>query len=44
MDGRNPVPDTAIFWFMMQLAMVTGFLTACPVNWLLLKTGVKEAM
>lgn len=33
-----------VFWFMMQLAMVAGFLTAYPVNWWLIKTKVKEAM
>ena len=33
-----------VFWFMMQLAMLAGFLTAYPVNWWLIKTKVKEAM
>ncbi|MGE0811751.1 MAG: DUF4396 domain-containing protein [Vicinamibacterales bacterium] len=32
------------FWFMMQLAMVAGFLTSYPVNWWLLRTGLKEPM
>lgn len=32
------------FWFMMQVAMCAGFVTAYPVNWLLLRLGVKEAM
>lgn len=32
------------FWFAMQLAMLAGFCTAYPVNWLLIRTGVKEAM
>jgi Domain of unknown function (DUF4396) len=32
------------FWFMMQAAMACGFLTAYPMNWLLIKTGVKTAM
>lgn len=33
-----------VFWLMMQLAMLAGFLTAYPVNWWLIKTGVKEEM
>lgn len=32
------------FWFMMQLAMIFGFVTSYPVNWWLLKAGIKEAM
>lgn len=32
------------FWFMMQIAMLLGFVTAYPVNWLLISTGVKEKM
>lgn len=32
------------FWFMMQLAMAAGFLTSYPVNWWLLRRGVKEVM
>lgn len=33
-----------VFWFMMQIAMLCGFGTAYPVNWWLIKSGVKEAM
>lgn len=33
-----------LFWFMMQIAMVCGFITAYPTNWLLIKVGVKEKM
>lgn len=36
--------DTAEFWFMMQIAMIFGFLTSYPVNWWLLKAGLKEKM
>jgi Domain of unknown function (DUF4396) len=36
--------DTVEFWFMMQIAMLFGFLTAYPVNWLLIRTGLKERM
>ena len=32
------------FWLMMQIAMLCGFVTSYPVNWLLLKLGVKEEM
>ena len=32
------------FWFAMQLAMVAGFVTAYPVNWWLIRAGIKEAM
>lgn len=32
------------FWFMMQIAMMFGFATAYPVNWWLIKRGIKEAM
>lgn len=32
------------FWFMMQIAMLCGFATAYPVNWWLIRSGVKEAM
>ena len=32
------------FWFMMQLAMICGFLTAYPVNWWLIRAGLKEEM
>jgi hypothetical protein len=32
------------FWFMMQIAMLAGFVTAYPVNWWLIRRGIKEAM
>lgn len=32
------------FWFLMQIAMVCGFITSYPVNWWLLKSGIKEKM
>jgi hypothetical protein len=37
-------PDMPEFWFMMQLAMLCGFATSYPVNWWLLRRGLKEAM
>jgi hypothetical protein len=36
--------DTPEFWFAMQLAMLCGFATAYPVNWVLVSMGVKEKM
>ena len=33
-----------LFWFMMQIGMMLGFLTAYPVNWWLMRKGIKEAM
>ena len=37
-------PDQALFWFMMQIAMVIGFFTSYPANVLLLRWGWKEKM
>lgn len=39
LDKAGPV-----FWFMMQIAMLAGFVTACPVNAWLLKRGIKHPM
>jgi len=36
--------DSAEFWFMMQIAMICGFFTSYPVNWWLIRKGIKEAM
>ncbi|MCP5411016.1 MAG: DUF4396 domain-containing protein [Alphaproteobacteria bacterium] len=36
--------ETVEFWFAMQLAMLAGLATAYPVNWWLLKAGIKETM
>ncbi|MGN6157807.1 MAG: DUF4396 domain-containing protein [Devosia sp.] len=32
------------FWFMMQIAMLCGLATSYPVNWWLLRAGLKEKM
>jgi len=37
-------PDMPEFWFMMQIAMVCGFATAYPINWWLVRSGIKEKM
>jgi hypothetical protein len=42
--GRELRPSSVVFWFMMQIGMIAGFLTSYPINWWLLRTGVKEAM
>ena len=36
--------NTVEFWFMMQIAMVCGFMTSYPVNWWLIRQGIKERM
>jgi hypothetical protein len=41
----HEIPKTdPVFWFMMQIAMLAGFLTSYPVNWWLLRAGIKEKM
>jgi hypothetical protein len=42
--GRELSKTDPVFWFMMQIAMLCGFLTAYPVNWWLLRRGIKERM
>lgn len=42
--GREMPKTSPVFWFMMQLGMLCGFLTSYPVNGWLLKRGIKEAM
>jgi hypothetical protein len=42
--GATATVDTPEFWFAMQLAMLCGFATSYPVNWLLVTSGVKEKM
>jgi hypothetical protein len=37
-------PTQALYWFMMQIGMVIGFLTSYPMNRLLVQWGTKEAM
>ena len=41
----HPLDKTLpVFLFMMQLAMLAGFATAHPVNWWLVRAGLKEKM
>lgn len=42
--GAQLTTDRVEFWFMMQIAMLFGFLTSYPVNWWLLRSGIKEKM
>lgn len=42
--GVDLKPNMPEFWFMMQIAMLFGFLTSYPVNWWLIRRGTKEAM
>jgi len=42
--GKQLKPTTVEFWFMMQIAMVFGFITSYPINWWLIRSGVKEEM
>jgi hypothetical protein len=42
--GPHLLPTTAAYWMMMQVGMILGFLTTYPVNVLLIRRGVKEAM
>jgi hypothetical protein len=42
--GHHLHPDSPVYWFMMQIGMVIGFATSYPMNWWLIRTGLKEAM
>ncbi|WP_231996859.1 DUF4396 domain-containing protein [Mycobacterium scrofulaceum] len=37
-------PNTAAYWFLMQVGMIIGFATAWPANVWLIRRGIKEAM
>jgi hypothetical protein len=41
--GRAPV-NSVEFWAAMQLAMLAGFATSFPMNWWLIRVGIKERM
>jgi Domain of unknown function (DUF4396) len=42
--GHEIEKTNPVFWFMMQIAMLAGFFTSYPVNWWLLRKGIKEKM
>ncbi|HZQ53243.1 MAG TPA: DUF4396 domain-containing protein [Bryobacteraceae bacterium] len=37
-------PNSVVYWFLMQVAMIVGFLTTYPANWLLIRRGVRTEM
>lgn len=39
--GYNLPITTWTYWWMMQIGMILGFATALPVNWILIKRGIK---
>ncbi|ARI76606.1 DUF4396 domain-containing protein [Halobacillus mangrovi] len=42
--SEPPKPNEATYWFMMQIAMILGFITSYPANWVLVRKGIKEEM
>jgi hypothetical protein len=43
--GQRPARTiTGAAWFLMQIGMIVGFVTAYPMNWRLIRNGTKEAM
>ena len=36
--------DHAAFWFLMQAGMLLGFVTTSPVNWWLIRHGIKDVV
>jgi hypothetical protein len=38
------MPNSAAFWFLMQIGMIVGFITSWPANVWLLRRGIKVAM
>ena len=42
--GHALSKTSPVFWFEMQIAMLCGLLTSYPVNWWLLRSGIKETM
>ena len=42
--GHEIEKTSPVFWFMMQIAMLGGFLTSWPVNAWLIREGLKEKM
>ena len=42
--GPHLHPNEAVFWFMMQIAMLVGYFTSYPANAWLLRKGWKERM
>lgn len=43
-EPRRVYPNSVLFWFMMQVAMIVGWATAYPANGWLIRKGWKEKM
>jgi hypothetical protein len=37
-------PDSPVFWFVMSMALLTGFIVAYPMNWWLVANNLKHGM
>jgi hypothetical protein len=37
-------PDQAAYWYLIQIGMILGFVTAYPASWWPIRRGIKEAM
>jgi hypothetical protein len=35
-------PDSPVYWFLMQIGMIAGFVTAWPINTWLIRRGIKD--
>ncbi len=42
--GGNFSPLTPEFWFVMSMALLTGFIVAYPINWWMVANGLKHGM
>ena len=42
--GGMPSPLTPEFWFVMSMALLSGFIVAYPINWWLVARGLKHGM
>jgi hypothetical protein len=40
--GKTMQPSSAVYWFMIQIGMILGFVTSLPANWLHLRKHNKE--
>ena len=40
----RPELTSPTYWFMMQIGMVLGFIASFPINWYLVRAGVKPGM
>lgn len=44
LPAHRPEASNVVFWFIMQIGMILGFLTTYPANWLLVRSGLKSGM